>query len=213
VGKHNTMKHMEKSVRRVETALQHPTRQPPKLAQPSHPTMTTIRAMYGMRDCLDHQDKAILDGPMTEILPMSPATLQKWVFRTDQFIRAGIARAKRCNRQKTTSISQYFAPLGNQLHLAVATLIASPVPLPTSAPRPKALRQSAIALFHDRITSQLPDMLIPKPPSKPRVKSKRKHQKNQPRTTINIASLFTPKQPPSANDSTSQTYKSNLCPP
>jgi hypothetical protein len=179
-----------------------------------------VRAMYGLSERLDHQDKAVLSRPITEILALHPSTLEKWVFRTEQFVRAGVARAKRRDKHSNKSITSFFEPASSPIHLSVATLTApSPTQPPTTRKRPR-LRQATIARSQNQLFVQPTDTVTPPPPPPPPPRQPRKKkltitQRIQ-RTTRDISTYFEIRpvpQPPPPDDSTSSTRKANLRPP
>jgi hypothetical protein len=124
--------------------------------------------MYGLINQLYHQDKAVLSRPIHYILALHPSTLEKGVLRTEQFIRAGVARAKRRDKYSIPSLTQFFSPTCSQSHLSVDTLTTDPPPKPTK--KRKSLHQATISIDNDQMTSQptTRSILLPLPLQTPR---------------------------------------------
>jgi hypothetical protein len=185
-----------------------------------------VRAIYGLKDRLDHQDREVLSRPIQDILALHPTTLEKWVFRTEQFVRKGVARAKKREKYEIRSITQFFTPTGNATHLSHATLTAVSPPAPPQSPGLPNLRQATIALFQNQLSAQpaIPRQPSPPPPPKRRSKRRQSLQQRIIQTNHSIKSFFaprplpptsstTPTNQPATDGKTSHTDKANLRPP
>jgi hypothetical protein len=69
-----------------------------------------VPALYSMQENLDHVDKWVLDRPLREILALQPPSLDRWVHRTDKFVKAGIKQSKQQLKLNTHSITTFFTP-------------------------------------------------------------------------------------------------------
>jgi hypothetical protein len=141
-----------------------------------------VQAIYSMKDRLDQIDRTALSRPIQEILNLPSGILERWVRRQEQFVRDGVARARRREKNSLRSITEFFQ----------ATVFSRTIPVTLESPTRRHNRSAQLPRPpREKISTQttLAGTRCTLPPP-PRPTKKRKKKPPPPNTTHDIRSFF-----------------------